>query len=144
MKMDKARKTRRLLLKKFAVGSGAAISGVSLPDRWKRPIVQSSVLPAHAGMSGCCLPPGTYCDLVGAGPLLTIIYAGGDVISLAFGPRALGSGVANCQDGTFSIETGGVVVTVIGQFNCDSNTITGTVDGQLFTAILDGPDCPSQ
>lgn len=44
---------RRKLLKSIAAGSGAIISGKSLPDSWSRPVVDSILLPAHAQTSAC-------------------------------------------------------------------------------------------
>jgi hypothetical protein len=68
----KSSESRRKLLKSIAAGSGAIVAGKSLPESWKRPIVDSVMLPAHAQTSGCsgCFPhaktysirytPGTY------------------------------------------------------------------------------------
>jgi hypothetical protein len=56
----KSGESRRKLLKSIAAGSGAVIAGKSLPESWKRPIVDSVMLPAHAQTSGCsgCFPHG--------------------------------------------------------------------------------------
>ena len=43
---------RRKLLKSIAAGSGAIIAGKSLPENWTKPVVDSVILPAHAGSSG--------------------------------------------------------------------------------------------
>lgn len=40
--------SRRKLLKSIATGSGAIIAGKSLPESWRRPVVDSVMLPAHA------------------------------------------------------------------------------------------------
>jgi len=42
---------RRKLLKTIAAGSGAVITGKSLPESWKRPVVDAVLLPAHAQTS---------------------------------------------------------------------------------------------
>ena len=44
-------KSRRKLLKSIAIGSGAVITGKSLPEKWARPVVDSVLLPAHAQAS---------------------------------------------------------------------------------------------
>jgi hypothetical protein len=43
---------RRNLLKGIAAGSGAVITGKSLPESWSRPVIDSVMLPAHAQTSG--------------------------------------------------------------------------------------------
>lgn len=42
---------RRRLLKSLLVGSGAAVMRNDLPQSWHKPIIESIVLPAHAGVS---------------------------------------------------------------------------------------------
>lgn len=42
---------RRELLKTIAAGSGVVIAGKSLPDSWRRPVVDAVMLPAHARTS---------------------------------------------------------------------------------------------
>ena len=49
---NKSSESRRKLLKSIAVGSGAIVAGKSLPDSWRRPVVDSVMLPAHARVSG--------------------------------------------------------------------------------------------
>ena len=39
---------RRELLKTIAAGSGVVIAGKSLPESWRRPVVDAVMLPAHA------------------------------------------------------------------------------------------------
>jgi len=55
-------KRRRKLLKSIAAGSGAVITGKTLPELWTRPIVDSVALPAHATTSLVCCE-GVFCDL---------------------------------------------------------------------------------
>ena len=43
--------SRRKLLKSIAAGSGAIVTGKSLPESWSRPVVDSVMLPAHAQTS---------------------------------------------------------------------------------------------
>jgi len=52
MKDKKSGESRRKLIKSIAVGSGAIITGKSLPESWSRPVVDSVLLPAHAQTSG--------------------------------------------------------------------------------------------
>jgi hypothetical protein len=52
---------RRKLLKSIAVGSSVFVTGKSLPNSWKRPVVDSVILPAHAQTSvPCSAPPGCF------------------------------------------------------------------------------------
>jgi hypothetical protein len=51
MKDNKSSDSRRKLLKSIAAGSGAIVAGKSLPESWKRPVVDSVILPAHAQTS---------------------------------------------------------------------------------------------
>ncbi len=42
---------RRKLMKVLAAGSGAAVIANGIPDKWGRPIINSTLLPAHASTS---------------------------------------------------------------------------------------------
>lgn len=44
---------RRRLLKTIAAAGGVITAGKMLPDNWKRPIVDTALLPAHAQTSTC-------------------------------------------------------------------------------------------
>jgi hypothetical protein len=55
-------KKRRKLLKSIAAGSGAVITGKTLPESWTRPMVDSVALPAHAETSLVCCE-GVFCNL---------------------------------------------------------------------------------
>jgi len=55
MTNNKSNDSRRKLLKSITAGSGAIVAGKSLPESWRRPIVDSVMLPAHAQTS----PPET-------------------------------------------------------------------------------------
>lgn len=44
-------KARRKLLRSLAAGGGVMATGALLPKEWTAPIVESAILPAHAGMS---------------------------------------------------------------------------------------------
>ena len=48
---------RRKLLKSIAIGSSVFVAGKSLPNSWKRPVVDSVILPAHATTSVPCSAP---------------------------------------------------------------------------------------
>lgn len=48
--------SRRKLLKSIAAGSGAVITGKSLPENWTKPVVDSVILPSHAETSPLCSP----------------------------------------------------------------------------------------
>ena len=47
----KSSESRRKLLKSIAAGGGAIVAGKSLPENWKKPVVDSVLLPAHAQTS---------------------------------------------------------------------------------------------
>jgi len=47
---------RRRLLKTIAGAGGVITAGKMLPDNWKRPIVDTALLPAHAQTSTCTEP----------------------------------------------------------------------------------------
>ncbi len=49
--MNKNNDGRRKVLKSIVVGSGAVVTGRSLPESWSKPIVDSVLLPAHAETS---------------------------------------------------------------------------------------------
>jgi hypothetical protein len=53
----KSNESRRKLLKSIAVGSGAIMSGKSLPENWTRPVVNTVMLPAHAQTSEIVVNP---------------------------------------------------------------------------------------
>ena len=73
--MSENKSKRRAILKSIAAGSGAIVAGKSLPEAWKKPVIDSVVLPAHAVTtddtgsapgapttpSPCCLTDGIYC-----------------------------------------------------------------------------------
>lgn len=50
--MTTTNKSRRTLLKSIAAGGGAVVAGKTLPDTWKKPVIDSVMLPAHARTSG--------------------------------------------------------------------------------------------
>jgi len=51
MNDNKASSARRKLLKSLAAGGGVWTTSKVLPDRWHKPVVDSIILPAHAGGS---------------------------------------------------------------------------------------------
>lgn len=50
--MTTTNQSRRTLLKSIAAGGGAVVAGKTLPDTWKKPVIDSVMLPAHAQTSG--------------------------------------------------------------------------------------------
>ena len=61
------KKSRRNVLKGFAV---------SLPAAWAVPVVESVVLPAHAGVSGCSAEPGCYEGIDTSSGRFTVMWPG--------------------------------------------------------------------
>ena len=51
MKEEKTSPARRRLLKSLAAGGGVWTGSKVLPENWTRPVVDSVILPAHAGGS---------------------------------------------------------------------------------------------
>ncbi len=49
--MTTTNKSRRTLLKSIAAGGGAVVAGKTLPDTWKKPVIDSVMMPAHAQTS---------------------------------------------------------------------------------------------
>ena len=60
----KSQESRRKLLKSIAAGSSASVTGKSLPEEWKKPVVDSIVLPAHAQTSPAPVPPHQSCSTI--------------------------------------------------------------------------------
>ena len=52
MPENKSSESRRKLLKSIAAGSGVVAAGKSLPELWRKPVVNSVMLPAHAATTG--------------------------------------------------------------------------------------------
>lgn len=50
-KQDSKATARRSVLKKMVVGGGVAATAKMMPDEWQKPVVESVILPAHAGVS---------------------------------------------------------------------------------------------
>ena len=50
-KQDSKATARRSVLKKMVVGGGVAATAKMMPDEWQKPVVESVILPAHAGTS---------------------------------------------------------------------------------------------
>jgi hypothetical protein len=42
---------RRGALKKLLAGGGVIVGGSALPSEWTKPVIESVITPAHAGMS---------------------------------------------------------------------------------------------
>ena len=50
----KSSDSRRKLLKSIAAGSGAVAIGQSVPESWKKPVIDAVTLPVHAATSPSC------------------------------------------------------------------------------------------
>lgn len=49
MKPEDTKKiSRRRLLKKLAIGGGVIFTANALPGKWKKPVIESVITPAHA------------------------------------------------------------------------------------------------
>jgi hypothetical protein len=51
MSSEKNTSSRRRLLKKLAIGGGVVTTASSLPEKWKKPVIESVITPAHAQTS---------------------------------------------------------------------------------------------
>ena len=52
MKPEDTKKiSRRRLLEKLAIGGGVILTANALPNKWKKPVIESVITPAHAEMS---------------------------------------------------------------------------------------------
>ena len=143
MRDKKSNESRRKLLKSIAAASGAVVAGKNLPESWKRPVVDSVVLPAHALTSPCTIA-GTYCAFVGGGPgpggeptgELTIVVSVGGTVDIIWtrmnnsGPRTwYGQDTVSPQGGDFNITatraSGGGDKLFTGTITWCSNSIVG-------------------
>jgi hypothetical protein len=52
MSDTKKEEARRRILKKMAVSGGIVTASQVMPERWIKPVIDSVILPAHAGVSG--------------------------------------------------------------------------------------------
>lgn len=120
---------RRKLLKSVAIGSGAIITGKTLPENWTKPVVDSVLLPAHAQATTCtpCLDAASYCAGSGGGSLVVSVAVDGTVTvthSVVNGTDT----VDPCTGGDFSVSessTGGNTVTISGTIPCG---VTDSID----------------
>lgn len=53
-------KSRRRLLKAMAAGGGLIAGAKTLPEKWSSPLVQTTIMPAHATMTTCSIAEGCY------------------------------------------------------------------------------------
>ena len=149
MSDKKSSDSRRKLLKSIAAGSGAVIAGKNLPDSWKRPVVDSVMLPVHAQTSPACNTAlaGTYqgtgtgtilrCDDVqyDINPPIEIVIGADCSVSVTFtGNRPLtGTGTLNA-DNTFSVNVSRTEDCGVSPGGNDATgTVTGTVSGTQIT-----------
>ncbi len=135
--------SRRKLLKSIAAGSGAVVAGKSLPESWRKPVVDSVVLPAHAETSPTCSEcQDGYCYDFTLGnpspPVYMEIHVNGQAITVYLDSpagQATGSGTADC--GAFTISaTGGnnPSLVVNGEIANDCSQVTGTLTIDLEDA----------
>ena len=52
--------SRRRIIKTLALGGGAVASSKTLPEAWKKPMLNQVVLPGHAEMTTTVVTPGVY------------------------------------------------------------------------------------
>ena len=146
----KSDESRRKLLKSIAAGGGAIVAGKSLPENWKRPVVDSVMLPAHAETSPTPTEPPTPTPtptntFVGTGP--TPQSTG----SLDFLDPFVESAhaqqetyticiifVAGLTEYTASYSTGGFVATFMGTINA-STTPDCSSSGSNPSLIVNAP-----
>ena len=120
--------SRRKLLKSVAIGSGAILTGKTLPENWTKPVVDSVLLPAHA-QATCtpCLDAANYCAGSGGGSIEVSVAVDGTVTvthSVVNGTDT----VDPCTGGDFSVSgtsTGGGTVTISGTIPCG---VTDSID----------------
>lgn len=110
-------KSRRKLLKHIAAGSGAIVAGKNLPESWTRPVVESVILPAHAGTSRC----------TDSGTVTVTFSAVTNTLSAATNTLNIDLGFTD-EDGTYDTSSGAISINfgVPGGCSGDSST-SGTV-----------------
>ena len=143
--------SRRNILKSIALGGGIVTAGKVLPDGWKKPVVDTVILPSHAATTACvpCLDAATYCASEGEGAPQIGVAVDGTVT--VFFPGFGGSGtdtVDPCTGGSYEIVVpapqGNVIVvqqgsiTVTGSIPCGvTDTIQATFDdGQAGSELI--------
>jgi len=47
-------RARRRLMKSLAAGGGVVVTSKLVPEQWKKPVLQHTILPVHAQASECC------------------------------------------------------------------------------------------
>ena len=108
MKDQKSIEKRRKILKTLILGSGVAVTSKSLPNAWRKPIVETVLLPAHAGttdITQCPMCEGEYCaQFVDQIPQsLTIVLSGENVSVQGDSVAGPSSGSGTCNNGMFSV-----------------------------------------
>jgi len=53
-KMTHRARARRQLMKSLAAGGGVVVTGKLVPEEWKKPVLEHTILPVHAQASQCC------------------------------------------------------------------------------------------
>lgn len=155
----KNQKSRRKLLKSIAAGSGVIVAGKQLPESWKRPVVDSVLLPAHATTS--CVTPyaGTYesgrssratisrCNGVVqlARPPVTIIIGADCSVSVSYTGNRPFTGTGTINGTTFTVTVSRTEDCNAAQGQNDGvGTVSGTVSGTTIngnTSIGGSCDC---
>jgi len=136
---------RRRLLKSVAA-SGAAVTVKALPDKWAKPMLETTMLPAHAQATTCALEcrvveidtsPGTLLSPVT--PALPI--PGGGTVNLhGFGAQDIGA-CGNAVDFGASVQSVFVEVVATVDPGCSAADLTaGLSGGQGVFALTGGGD----
>ncbi|MBL4672724.1 MAG: hypothetical protein JKX81_10740 [Arenicella sp.] len=120
--------TRRTVLRNTLIGGGAVISTSFVPDKWKKPLLDSVILPSHAQTS-------TSLIVMGGGSGISITKAdnngfGVDDILDVFIGQAYADVATSLNGGCLLLTIEGSVATVSLTLNDNQvDTKTGTVDG---------------
>jgi hypothetical protein len=98
----KSHESRRKLLKSIAAGSGAIVAGKSLPEEWKKPVVDSIMLPAHAQTSPAPSPAPETCSTINVTFSFTTTVIGNGAVGYDIYPAGGGGSIDGDGIGFFS------------------------------------------
>ncbi len=152
---------RRDTLKGIIAGGGTVVTAASLKGQWSTPVIDSVVLPAHAQTTadvGSFVASGVIADSGLIDGLVPAAVAGGCSVELCISIAAnddvtvqelvdnavISTGSGSIAGGSFGIvvQPSGAVVT--GQYNIDSDTVTGSINGCMpgnYTATRSNAPC---
>jgi hypothetical protein len=135
---------RRKVLRNALIGGGAIISTNVLPDSWKKPLLNSVILPSHAQTS-----VGTVVMGGGTGIIGSDSFAVDDILSIFINEANADAPVASAIGGCLILSVEGSVATVDltlsdGSVDTQEGTVSGTSiivtelhSGYTVTATLD-------